>query len=138
MSVHEDNLIVVAVVGTTVRVHPKDQSALAVVNRETISGEKERSFPNSQVLVLPVTKFIVHKQTTLHFFPIADWFQIRNSNSDSEFVDVMICFVKLLSFDTYKTSESWGIRKTTSARFIRTRRHGDRISFRSFYSFGKC
>lgn len=60
MSVHEDNLIGVAVVGTTVRVHPKDQSALAVVNRETISGEKERSFPNSQVLVLPVTKFIVH------------------------------------------------------------------------------
>lgn len=77
MSVHEDNLIGVAVVGTTVRVHSKDQSAFAVVNSETIPGEKERSFPNSQVLVLPVYKFIAHKQTTLHF-QIADWFQVRN------------------------------------------------------------
>lgn len=67
MSVHEDKLVGVAIVGTTVRVDSKDQSALAIVNRETIAGEKERSFPNGQALLFSVYEIIVHKQSPLHF-----------------------------------------------------------------------
>lgn len=66
MSVHEDNLVGVAGIGATVRVDPKDQSALAVVNGETIAGEKERSFTNSEALFFTVYEYIVHKQTPFH------------------------------------------------------------------------